>query len=188
MSKSSSAPSPRHDCGNAGDGARNREPGAPKGNLNAKKHGAYLNEKKRGARALRDRHRRRGEREARAILQAHGLGEDPLARLVARQMGRLEAMVHRLEAWHEVRGYFTAAGELKASVAKEIEVIGRLLDEARKILDNLRPKGRSGDDPGSLARIIEASYRLESERVTPPGPRVSEGEGGTPDEATRLRR
>lgn len=127
-------------------------PGAPLGNQNAVKHGAHLSEAKRLARVRRDKYRRRGEREARKILATSGLGEDPLAKLVARQIARLEAMAHRLEAWHDVRGYFTAAGELKASVSKEIDVIGRLLDEARKLFDSRTPRG-SGGGP-TLAELL----------------------------------
>jgi hypothetical protein len=107
------------------------------------KHGAHLNAAKHDARLARDRHRRRGEREAREILVAAGLQGDPLARLVARQIGRLEAMAHRLEAWHEHRGYFTAAGELKGSVSKQTEVVARLLDEARRLMEALKEHGPS---------------------------------------------
>ena len=137
-------------------------PGAPRGNRNALKHGAYLSDAKRTARARRDKYRRRGEREAREILAASGLGEDPLAKLVARQIARLEAMAHRLEGWHDVRGYFTAAGELKASVSKEIDVIGRLLDEARKLFDSRTPRGGAGGP--TLAELLAGVEKRSQEK------------------------
>ena len=124
-----------------------RRGGAPVGNLNAAKQSPYLSKGKRGARAVRDAHRRRGQREARCILLAAGLGHDPLGRLVARQLGRLEGMAQRLETWHQHRGYFKAGGELKASVRKEIEVIDRPLGEARKLLEALKARGDSLNEP-----------------------------------------
>ncbi len=127
--------------------------GAPKGNLNAVRHGAYsprLNALKRTAAAVRDRFRRVGEREARRILEAAGLTDDPLARSVARQVGRLEAMARRLEAHHERRGYFTRAGEIKGSVSQEIQVIAKLLDEARRLFGELRDYRGTQVEPGAV--------------------------------------
>lgn len=128
-----------------GGAARKRPEMARRGNLNARKHGAYLNAGKHAAAVARDRFRRRGEREARAILAAAGLQNDPTARMVARQVGRLEAMAHRLEEWHTRRGYFTRQGELKGSVGREVEVINHLLGEARRLLEQL------STDSGTLA-------------------------------------
>jgi hypothetical protein len=140
--------------------------------VNAVTHGAYLNEAKRGARATRDKHRRRGEREALNILKASGLKGDPLARLVARQVGRLEAMVHRLEHHHELRGYFNQANELKPSVAREADTIGKLLDEARRLFEQLRefsPARKVKPDQEQVHRVEFVDVAKGSEpQASPP--------------------
>jgi hypothetical protein len=147
------------------DRAQKRRGGAPEGNTNAVTHGAYLNEAKRGARATRDRFRRRGEREALAILKASGLAHNPLARLVSRQVGRLEAMVHRLEHHHELRGYFTQGNELKASVKQELEAIGGLLDRAHRLFQALHDIAQE-----SRPKVVEFLLRYEDDPRTRTGP------------------
>jgi hypothetical protein len=109
-----------------------------------------LNALKRTAAAVRDRFRRAGEREARQILEAAGLTDDPLARSVARQIGRLEAMTRRLESHHERRGYFDKGGQIKSSVSQEISVISKLLDEARRLFGELREFRGKQVAPGTV--------------------------------------
>ncbi|MCI0656866.1 MAG: hypothetical protein L0170_07320 [Acidobacteria bacterium] len=132
-------------------------------------HGAYLNEAKRGARATRDKHRRRGEREALSILKASGLQGDPLARLVARQVGRLEAMVHRLEHHHELRGYFNQANELKPSVAREADTIAKLLDEARRLFEQLREFSPARKVKPDVEQVHRVEYVGVDEASEPQG-------------------
>ena len=45
---------------------------------------------------------------------AAGMERDPVARLVARQIGRLEGLVFRLESYHSARGYFGKDGVLNS--------------------------------------------------------------------------
>lgn len=111
--------------------------GAPLLNTNALKHGAHLDEAKRGVRASRDSHRRKAEREALTILRAAGMENDPTAKLVARQMRRLETVAARLESYLEARGYFTKTGDPKPAVAQLVQTTDKLLGEARRLLDQL---------------------------------------------------
>ena len=149
---------------------QHRKPGAPAGNQNARKHGAYasdLVDGKRAARKARDKHRAKAQREVREILKAYGLDHDPLGKMVGRQVGRLEAIVYRLESHHSARGYFTREGDIKASVNQEIATVGKLLDEARRLLEklgDLRPKG----DGGYVRHVAVFSDGREIE-VTSPG-------------------
>jgi hypothetical protein len=114
------------------------------GNTSALRHGLYR------ARQERDRFRRQAEGEACAILKAAGLEADPLAGLVARQIGRLEAKVARLQEYHDRRGHFTKTGELRPSVLTEGKFIGDLLGEARRLFDELRARRPAGP-PGGVA-------------------------------------
>jgi hypothetical protein len=135
------------------------------------KHGAYLTAAKHDARDARDRHRRRGQREAAAILKAAGRESDPMSRLVARQIGRLEALAHRLECYHEARGYFTRAGEVKASVGREVEVVGRLLDEARRLFEQLSVAPAAAPPGNVIYRcVIPRAARRTPTNVGTPAP------------------
>jgi hypothetical protein len=116
--------------------------GAPPLNLNHLTHGAYLNTLKRGVRATRDKHRRKAEAEAHAILVGCGLERDPLAGLVARQVRRLETMAGRLEAHLDTRGVFLRDGSVKPAVASFVSVVERLLGEARRLLEQLAASAR----------------------------------------------
>jgi hypothetical protein len=114
--------------------------------LNAGTHLAYS---KRKARDQRDTHRRNAEREALAILRSCGLETDPLGRLVARNLRRLETQASRFEAFLDSRGAFTRAGTVKPAVGEYIGVVERLLGEARRLLDQLR-EVRDGGLPATL--------------------------------------
>jgi hypothetical protein len=130
-------------------------------------HGAYLTDAKRAAAVVRDRFRRRGEREARDILKAAGLEREPLARLVARQIGRLEAKVARLQEHHERRGHFDRAGLLKASVSVEARFIGDLLGEARRLFEQLQARGAADPANGDIEFKVRASAPMQPYEVDP---------------------
>jgi len=161
-----SVPSPEPDQQKAGSRA-GKHPNSRPGNLSAKTHGAYLNIQKRGARAIRDRHRRRAEVEARTILRDAGLEGSATARLVARQVARLEAMVYRLESFHAARGHFTKEGVLKASVGREIEVVGSLLGEARRLLDQLA--SLPGASPNIKLKVVHVCEFADGRPARPGG-------------------
>ena len=145
-----------------------RRGGAPKGNQSARKHGAYardLHAGKNAARASRDRHRKKAEREARQILADFRLADDPWSKFLIRQVGRLEAMVYRLESHHSGRGYFTRQGDLKTSVSTEVAIIGKLLDEARRLLDKRR------EDPAAAGEVVHR-HQITYFTAKPGEPRV----------------
>jgi hypothetical protein len=169
--------------------ARKSKSGAPKGNRNRVTHGAYLSEKKRTARELRDKYRRRGERVAREMLRELGLTDSPLARGVAKDLGRLEALAFRLETWLDARGWFKRDGELKSAVTRYIDVLSEKLGDYRRLLDQL-PKASSAT--GITALILQAD-RLRKEREAeaereaepepkPPPPTCPEPSGDATDD------
>jgi len=144
-----------------------RRRGARTLNLSAKKHGAHLSEAKRTIRATRDRHRRTAEREARAVLAAAGLADDPLARLVAKQLRRLETMAGRLEDHLERRGYFKRDGSPSPAAVKLVDVVDRLLGEARRLFEGLRGEGRGT----SLEALVKTEYVATFSDCEPAFPR-----------------
>ncbi len=83
-------------------------------------------------RELRDAASRRAEKEVRELLAHMGLEKDPLARIVARQIRRLEAAADRLEAKLNARGWFTKTGDPQPGVRTLIDITDRLLGEARR--------------------------------------------------------
>ena len=127
--------------------------GGQAGNRNAVTHGAYatgnaaLNDAKAAERDRRDRHATQAEEDALAILKACGLENDPMGRLVARQIRRLETQAGRFEAFLNSRGSFTKLGDVKPAAQAFMSVAERLLGEARHLLEQLaalRPKS-AGD-------------------------------------------
>jgi len=155
----------------ASDTAPARKPGAQPGNRNAWKHGATaadMNSKRAAKRARLDDFQATAERQVQDVLRVAGLQSDPLAALVARQVGRLEAMAARLEAFHGGRGYFTKAGDLKPSVNRFVDVVDRLLGEARRLLEQLQSMERPAEPV--TVRIIR-QHRLAGD-PEPPEPEM----------------
>jgi plasmid stability protein len=144
-------------------GPRKGKGGAPRLNRNAVKHGAFLNERKRTARATRDRHARAAEADAREILRSCGLENDPLAKLIARQVRRLETQAGRFESFLDSRGSFTRGGEVKGAVREFVSVTERLLGEARRLLEQL-----ASMNTGSAASLEEAQRKARALVVAHP--------------------
>ncbi len=113
------------------DAKPKRGPGAPVGNKNRQTHGL------RAERSHRDAHLRRAERDVREVLRSYALESDPMAKLVGRQLRRLEAAAGRLEERLGKRGWFTNRSEPAPAFAAYIGVVDRLLGEARRMLERL---------------------------------------------------
>lgn len=144
-----------------GPGARRRGRGAQPGNMNAQAHGAYrrdLNAAKVEARVQRDRHHRAARREARAILTAYSLDGNPLAVYIGRNLARLEAMTHRLEAHHNRRGYFDKSGALKPSAVREVDVVAQAIGESRRLLDQVSAAA-APQQPVEVRHVFSACAR-----------------------------
>jgi hypothetical protein len=97
-----------------------------------------LNQDRREAELRRDKHKLAAEAEAQAILASCGLENDPLARALARQYSRLEFVALRLQEHLRTRGFFDARGEPRPALSQFVGGVQRLLDECRKMLDQLR--------------------------------------------------
>ncbi len=170
--------------GGVGPDAGKRKSGAQPGNRSAVSHGAYLNTLKRGVRATRDKHRRKAEAEALAILAGCGLTDDPLAGLVARQVRRLETMAGRLEAHLDSRGVFLRDGSVKPAVKSFVEVVERLLGEARRLLEQLASLA-----PKSVGDVVFRAYVDDDSPLHPdatPGPAAAPPERPDADPAPML--
>jgi hypothetical protein len=159
-----------------------RRGGAPAMNTNAVTHGAYLDEAKRTARATRDGHRRRAEKEARAVLVAAGLEDHPLAVLVSRQIRRLETVASRIEAHLEHRGYFDRKGDVKPSIKTLVDTTDRLLGEARRMLEQMLVMAPKDDGP-IVFRILAADgadFALGPSFEPPAAPLPADPDGAVP--------
>jgi hypothetical protein len=137
------------------------------------KHGAYLNAAKRTHAEMRDRYRRRGERLARAMLTELGLADSPMAKAVARDLGRLEALAFRLETWFGSRGYFTRDGQIKPAVSKYLDVIGDKLGSYRRLLEVLC------QNAVGAAPVGDVEYVVCFEDGTPIDATTTDGEAST---------
>jgi hypothetical protein len=141
----------------AGERAQKRTRGAQPGNLNARKHGAFS---ERPARDQRDGPRRAAERHVRELLAHHGLSKDPTARLVGRALVTLETMHVRLVSYAERRGAMDAKGNVKPATREAIDLAGKLLGEARRLLEQLAGQGSSSPDTlGAAMDKLEARER-----------------------------
>ena len=110
---------------------RRRRPGAPAKNKNAMTSGL------RAARLPADRFSRNAQRLVKDLLRHYGLEADPHARLIGRQVRRLESAAARLEDRGHKRGFFDAKGAVNSTLTTLISVTDRLLGEARSLLDRL---------------------------------------------------
>ncbi len=154
-----------------GEPPRKGRGGAPRGNLNALKHGLFS----KAVQRTRDTFRRRAQREVHAILKYSGIEHDPLAVLVGRQLGRLETVASRLEMHLEKKGYFVGrTGDPKAAVARLVETTDRLLGEARRLLEQLAER------PGRSDGVRPLRFLLPGGAELPHGATGYYGRGGDP--------
>jgi len=139
--------------------------GAPVGNQNARKHGVYstLNDLKRAASERRRRLDRQREREFVAWLTKHGLGSDPFALLMVRQMVEGEAIADALGAHRKRRGTTKRGGEgqqVKEPTRMEVESRARLVDDTRRVIEMLIEQRGGATDPSALEEILNRADEL----------------------------
>lgn len=139
--------------------------GAPKGNLNAKKHGGYLNHLRREKDEERERIRRKFGRNAREMIAELGVPRTRASRELAEKYADLKMIQYHITNYLDKRGWHTNSGLLKPSTNKLVEVINDQLRVVGRLLEALGKMGPSKAETTFLDLVLGADKQFKDEEA-----------------------